>query len=85
MHATPDSRRRSLLASLFFAGASTSTVRDLAREMELTHNLATSTDQVRGDLSWLQEQGFVRLVQDTAQITERGRDVARSAAPWPGQ
>lgn len=82
---TPETRRRSLLASLFFSPAVTSTVRDLARELELVHNMATSADQVRGDLSWLQEQGFVRLVQDTAQITERGRDVARNAAPWPGQ
>ena len=74
-------RRSSLLATLFFAPGSTATVRELV----LVHNLATSADQTRGDLSWLQEQGFVQLTQDTAQITERGRDIARRAAPWPGE
>ena len=83
--ATDNHRRRSLLATLFFAAGSSATVRELVREMELVHNTATSGDQVRGDLTWLQEQGFVRLLQDTAQITERGRDVARHAAPWPGE
>lgn len=78
-------RRRSLLATLMFAPATTATVRELVREMELVHNTATSADQVRGDLTWLQEQGFLRLAQDTAQITERGRDVVRGAAPWPGE
>ena len=85
MTALADSRRRSLLATLFFAEGSTATVHQLVREMELVHNTATSADQVRGDLTWLQEQGFARLAQDTAQITERGRDVARRAAPWPGE
>ena len=85
MNNAPDTRRRSLLATLFFAAGCTATVRELAREMELVHNTATSADQVRGDLTWLQEQGFARLVQDTAQLTERGRDVARRAAPWPGE
>lgn len=85
MSATADTRRRSLLATLVFAAAATATVRELMRELELVHNIAASADQVRGDLTWLQEQGFVRFAADTAQITERGRDVARNAAPWPGQ
>lgn len=76
-------RRRSLLATLLFAPAATATVRDLVRELELVHNTAASADQVRGDLTWLREQGFLQFAADTAQITERGRDVARSAAPWP--
>lgn len=78
-------RRRSLLASLLFAPAATLTVRDLVRELELVHNTAASADLVRGDLAWLKEQELVQYAADTAQITERGRDVARGAAPWPGQ
>ena len=80
-----DIRRRSLLATLFFAQGSTATVRELVREMEQVHNIATSTDQVRGDLTWLREQDLLQFQHDTAQITERGRDVARNAAAWPGQ
>lgn len=81
---TPDARRRSLLATLMFATAGTATVRELVREMELVHNLPVSGDLVRGDLTWLHEQSLARLADDTAQITERGRDVARRTAPWPG-
>lgn len=84
MDHTPDTRRRSLLTSLYFAPSSTLTVPQLQRELQLTHSIAASADQVRGDLSWLKEQGFVRLVGDAAQITERGRDVALQLAPWPG-
>lgn len=84
-HDAADVRRRSLLATLFFMPGATATVRALVREMELVHSIATSADQVRGDLSWLAEQGFVQVAHDTAQITERGRDVARRSAPWPGE
>lgn len=80
-----DARRRSLLATLYFAPEATGSVRYLVREMETVHSIAISADRARGDLSWLAEQGFVRLVGDTAQITERGRDVARRSAPWPGE
>jgi len=79
------SRRRSLLATLLFAPAATATVRELLRDMEVVHNIPASADLLRGDLSWLREQGLVQYVADTAQITERGRDVARRAAPWPGE
>lgn len=78
-------RRRCLLLSLWACEGSTGSVRELVRELEATHNLATSRDQVRGDLSWLQEQGFARLREDTAQLTERGADVALRRAPWPGE
>lgn len=81
----PDARRRSLLATLFFAPQGTATVRELVREMDVVHNIAASTDQIRADLSWLQDVDLVRFASDVAQITERGRDVARHAAPWPGQ
>lgn len=86
MPTPPDRRRRaSLLATLWFAPASTATVQHLRSELAAVHNILASADQVRGDLTWLQEQGFVRLAQDTAQTTERGADVARGAAPWPGE
>lgn len=85
MSTTPDKRRKSLLASLFFADATASTVRNLARDMALVHNVDVSHDVVRGDLTWLKEQGLVQYAQDAALITERGRDVAKGAAPWPGE
>jgi hypothetical protein len=78
-------RRRCVLLSLWAADHSTASVRDLVQELDRTHNLAASRDQVRGDLSWLQEQGFARLKEDTAQLTERGTDVALRRAPWPGE
>jgi hypothetical protein len=78
-------RRSSVLASIFFASMGQATVRDLQRELETVHNIAASRDAVRADLSWLQEVGLLRVLDDTAQITERGRDVARNTAPWPGE
>jgi len=78
-------RRRCLLLSLWACEGSTGSVRELVRELENTHNLDASRDQVRGDLSWLQEQGFARLKEDIAQLTERGADVALRRAPWPGE
>ena len=78
-------RRSSVLASIFFAAMGQTTVRDLQRELETVHNIAASRDAVRADLTWLQDVGLVRVLDDTAQITERGRDVARNTAPWPGE
>jgi len=78
-------RRRSIVASLFFAPGCTATVRELRADLESVHNLTASSDLVRGDMTWLQEQGLVIWRDDTAQLTERGRDVARNSAPWPGQ
>jgi hypothetical protein len=78
-------RRRCLLLSLWAADGSTASVRDLVRDLAHLHNIDASRDQVRGDLSWLQEQEFARLRDDTAQLTERGADVALKRAPWPGQ
>lgn len=47
-----------------------------------------STDQVRGDLAWLAEQGLV-TTRDThgltvASLTGRGQDVAQGRAVVPG-
>ena len=85
MDSAVEARRRSLLSSLYFAPGSTMGIHKLQRELQTTHNTAASADQVRGDLSWLKEQGFVLLLGDVAQLTERGRDVALQVAPWPGQ
>lgn len=78
-------RRSSLLASLAFAPGGAATVRELRSELETVHNIPASADLVRGDLTWLHEQGLARYgMHDDAQITERGRDVSRRTAPWPG-
>lgn len=84
MSHTPDDRRRALLVTVAVADASTATLTYLAREMDLVHNMPVSRDLCHGDLLWLHEQGLIRYGLDLAQITERGRDVARRAAPWPG-
>ena len=75
-------RRHSLLATLYFESASTARVGQLVRQMELVHNLAVSTDLVRSDLRWLQEMELVQLKDDTAQLSERGRDVAQGRAAF---
>lgn len=85
MPTSAEDRRRHLLATLWFAPASTATVHWLQRELLTLSNISASADQVRGDLSWLQEQGFAKVSQDTARSTERGADVVRGAAPWPGE
>lgn len=81
----PNVRRRSLLASVAMAEVGTATVNYLVRELDMVHNLPVSRDLVHADLTWLDEMGLVRFGTDgLAQITERGRDVVRQAAPWPG-
>lgn len=77
-------RRASLLATLYFEPASTARVSQLVRQLELVHGLVASADLVRADLSWLAEVELVRHQDDTAQVTERGRDVATGRAPFPG-
>lgn len=81
---TPSHRRFSLLATLYFEPASTARIGQLAHQMELVHSLAMSTDLVRADLVWLQEVGLLRVQDEVAQLTERGRDVAQGRAPFPG-
>lgn len=48
----------------------------------------TSRDRVRSELSWLKEQGLVKLAEgigcDIATITQRGLDVADGSATVPG-
>ena len=77
-------RRHSLLATLYFEPQGSARVGTLVRQMELVHNLVVSSDLVRADLMWLDEVGLVRVKDDAAQVTERGRDVATSRAQFPG-
>lgn len=81
---TPAARRFSLLLSLFQAEHSSARVPELVREMELTHSLFLSADLVRSDLTWLKEMGLIQYKADTAQLVERGRDVALRRAEFPG-
>lgn len=81
----PKARRVHVLATLYFAAGGTATVQQLQREISRLGVMAPSADQIRGDLSWLKEQGFVLLRDDLAMMTERGNDVARGDAPWPGE
>lgn len=75
-------RRAGLLASLSFDPLATISV--LRTTMETVHGVACSADLVRADLGWLQEMGLVRFDGEAAQCTERGMDVARLRAKFPG-
>lgn len=77
-------RRRCLLISLWAADSSMAGVDGLQRELRVTHGMPVSADLMRGDLTWLQEQGFCKVRDDVALLTERGREVATGVAPWPG-
>lgn len=79
------SRRRAVLALLFFAPGQTQPVRALRMDLDTTHGLVATTDQVRADLQWLAEAGMVLSAQDVATITERGRDVITGATKLPGE
>ncbi len=76
-------RRQSLLATLYFEPASTARVGTLMRQMETVHGIVVSADKVRADLSWLAEMELVQVRDDTATLTERGRDVATGRADFP--
>jgi hypothetical protein len=75
-------RRSSALALLSFDPLTT--VTKLRSELETVHGIACSADLVRADLGWLQEMGLVRFDGQAAQCTERGMDVARLRAKFPG-
>lgn len=81
---TPAHRRHSLLCTLYACDFQTARVQNLVREMELIHSLAVSSDLVRADLMWLTEMGLVKFKDDTAVMTERGRDVVFKRADFPG-
>lgn len=75
-------RRNAILATLSFDPLAT--VGKLRSEMETVHGIACSADLIRGDLGWLAEMGLVRFDGEAAQCTERGQDVARLRAKFPG-
>lgn len=80
---TPAHRRHSLLCTLFQCDFHSARVAELVREMELVHCIAASADLVRADLMWLHEMDLVRYKEDSAQLTERGRDVVFKRAEFP--
>lgn len=75
-------RRTAILSTLSFDALAT--VRKLREEMEMVHGVACSADLIRADLGWLAEMGLVRFDGEAAQCTERGMDVARLRARFPG-
>jgi len=79
------SRRRAVLALLFFAPGQTQPVRALRDDLDITHGLLATLDQVRADLVWLAELGMVQAQADVATITERGRDVVTGRTHLPGE
>lgn len=78
-------RRRAVLALLFFASGQTQPVRALKQDLDATHGLVATMDQVRADLIWLAQLGMVQTAQDVATITEAGRDVITGASKLPGE
>ena len=75
-------RRNAILATLSFDPLAT--VSQVRSALETVHGIAASADLVRADLGWLQEMGLVRFDGQAAQCTERGIDVARLRAKFPG-
>jgi hypothetical protein len=77
-------RCQSLLAVLFFADGQTLRARQLREQIEEVHGFIATVDRVRADLLWLAEIGMLSLRDDTAQLTERGREVVSGRAALPG-
>ena len=75
-------RRSALLATLSFDQIAT--VRNLRDNLDTVHGILASSDLIRADLGWLQEMGLARFDGEAAQCTERGMDVARGRAKFPG-
>ncbi|MCB1909974.1 MAG: hypothetical protein KDH15_21645 [Rhodocyclaceae bacterium] len=76
-------RRRALLYALSVAPASTLPLRALAHQLDLI-GYPVSSDRLRTDLAWCQEQGLLGTTDDLATLTERGVDVACGRARLPG-
>lgn len=77
-------RRRAVLALLFFAPGQTQPARALKQDLDVTHGLVATLDQVRADLNWLASLGMVQTASDVATITETGREVITGASKLPG-
>lgn len=78
-------RRRGILALLFFAAGQTLTARRLRDDLEAVHGQVATVDKVRADLLWLSDVDLVNNVGDVATITERGKDVVLDRSSMPGE
>jgi hypothetical protein len=78
-------RRRSILATLYFATAQTLSTTALRDELERVHGQVASADRVRADLLWLADVGLVQKAGDAATLTERGREIVLDRAVMPGE
>lgn len=78
-------RRRAIIALLFFAAGQTLTARALRDQLEAVHGQVATVDKIRADLLWLADVGLISHASDTASLTERGRDVAMNRAIMPGE
>lgn len=78
-------RRRGILALLFFAPGQVLTARKLRDELEAVHGQVATVDKVRADLLWLADVGLLQATADTATLTERGREVVQDRAVMPGE
>jgi hypothetical protein len=76
-------RRNAILSTLSFEPLAT--VSRLRHDLETVHGIAASADRVRADLDFLADVGLVRVDGDAARCTERGMDVARLRANFPGR
>lgn len=78
-------RRRAILALLFFTAGQSMTARRLRDELENAHGQVATVDKVRADILWLIDVGLVSGMSDAATLTERGRDVVLDRAAMPGE
>lgn len=77
-------RRRAILALLFFSPGQSMTARRLRDELEATHGQVATVDRVRADILWLADVDLILAANDAATLTERGRDVVLDRSTMPG-
>lgn len=78
-------RRRGIIALLFFAPGQTLTANTLRDDLENVHGQVATVDKVRADLLWLADVGLLQAAGDAATITQRGREVVLDRAAMPGE
>lgn len=78
-------RRRAILALLFFAAGQTMAARRLRDDLDAVHGQVATVDRVRADLLWLADVGLIVASNDAATLTERGREVVLDRAAMPGE
>lgn len=85
VRALQEERRGLILTSLDEAGGARLAETSLKSVLDIYSHMV-STDQLRGDLAWLESQGLVSIDKEGAwivQLLEAGLDVARGV-PHPG-